>query len=219
MKNIAQIYPEKMWYIGRLRYTFNSRLWHHLGHHISPTGLLHELPPHSSSSNIAGTSCVSPNLDNISWKASVLWSNLVGQTFPISLITRWCRNEWMYEDVSVTFHMSCPSEMIRSLLLIMPFAGVVWKRMVISNFDVWCSMMKNTSRIWDTDTYCAIPLLLSIGTVQGSSDICILPVQIQRRHIYLLLCHHNSSSCDLVLLMTHFSAQTLEQMHLSTRLH
>ena len=42
-------------------------------------------------------------------------------------------------------------------------------------------MMKNTSlRIWATDTYCAIPLLLRIGTVQGSSDICILPVQIQR---------------------------------------
>ena len=94
-----------------------------------------------------------------------------GQTFPTSLITRWCRNEWMYEDVSVTLHMSypyaCSSEMIRSLLLIMPFAGLVWKRMVISNFDVWCSMMKNTSlRIWVTDTYCAIPLLLCIGTVQ-----------------------------------------------------
>ena len=81
--------------------------------------------------------------------------------------------ELMYEDVSVTLHMSCPyscsSEMIRSLLLIMPFAGLVWKRMVISNFDVWCSMMKNTSlRIWATDTYCAIPLLL-----QGYSAVQI----------------------------------------------
>ena len=94
---------------AKVLYTFNSRLLHHLGHHhISPTGLLHELPPHSSPSNIAGTSCVSPNLDNVSWKASVLWSNLMGQTFPISSITRWCRNEWMYEDVSVTLHMSCP---------------------------------------------------------------------------------------------------------------
>ena len=141
MTSRSHLRYSQLWYIGRLRYTFNSRLWHNLGHHISPTGLLHELPPHSSSSNIAGTSCVSPNLDNVSWKASVLWSNLMGQTFPISLITRWCRNEWMYEDVSVTLHMSCPyscsSEMIRSLLLIMPFAGLVWKRMVISNFDVW----------------------------------------------------------------------------------
>ena len=90
------------------------------------------------------------------------------------VVSQWVNNE----DLSVTLHMSCPyscsSEMIRSLLLIMPFAGLVWKRMVISNFDVWCSMMKNTSlRIWATDTYCAIPLLLCIGTVQGSSDICI----------------------------------------------
>ena len=144
---MSQLRYSQWWYIGWLRSTFNSWLWHHLGHHIE------------------GTSYVSPNLDNVCWKASVLWSNLMGQTLPTSLITRWCRNEWMYEDVSVTLHMSClyscSSEMIRSLLLIMPSARLVWKRMVISNFDVWCSMMKNTwLRIWATDTYCVILLLL-----------------------------------------------------------
>ena len=155
------------------------------------------------SSNIAGTSYVSANVDNVSWNHSVLWSNLIGQTFPTSLITQWCRNEWMYE-ASVTVHMSCPysfsSEMIRSLLLIMPSARLVWKMMVISNFDAWCSIMKNTSlRIWATDTYCVIPLFLRIGTVQGNTDtcICLFLVQIQRRYLYLLLSHHHSSSCDL----------------------
>ena len=152
--------------------------------------------------------------------AAIWWVKL-SQT---SLITRWCCNEWMYEDVSVTARKSCPyscsSAMIRSLLLIMPLARLVWKRMVISNFDVWCSMMKNTSPcIWAKDAYCVIPLLLRIGTVQGSTDICLLLVQIQRIYIYLLLSHHHSSSCDLVLLITPLSAQTLEQRHLSTRLH
>ena len=58
----------------------------------------------------------------------------------------------------------------------MPSTRLVWKRMVISNFDAWCSMMKNTSlRIWATDTYSVITLLLSIhvGTVQGSTNICL----------------------------------------------
>ena len=50
-----------------------------------PSGLLHELPPHPSSSNIAGISYVSSNLDNISWNASVFWSNLIGETSPNSL--------------------------------------------------------------------------------------------------------------------------------------
>ena len=183
-------------------------------HYSSPSGLLHELPPHSSSPNIAGTSYVSPNFDYVSWKASVLCSNLMGQTLPTSSITWWCRNEWMYEDVSVTVRISCPYS---CLLLIMPSARLVWKRMIISNFDVWCSMMKNTPlRILATDTYCVIPLLLRIGTAQGSTDICLSLVQIQRIYIYLLLSHHHSGSCDLVLLITLFSSQTLEQRHLST---
>ena len=80
------------------------------------TYLLHKLPPHASLSIIAGTS-------HVSCKASDLWSNLKGhKTSPTSLITRCCLNEWMYEDVSVTVHMSCPhsfaSEMLRSLLYI-----------------------------------------------------------------------------------------------------
>ena len=79
-------------------------------------------------------------------------------------------------------------------------------RMVILNFDAWYSIMKNISlRIWATDVYCVITLLLSIGTVQGSTDICLFLVQIQLRYIYLY--------------WTPFSAQTLEQRHLSTRLH
>ena len=58
------------------------------GQYISPSGLLRELPPHSSSSNIAGTSYVSSNLDSIFWNASVFWSNLIGETFPTALITQ-----------------------------------------------------------------------------------------------------------------------------------
>ena len=213
----------QLWYLGRLRSTFNSRLWHHLGHHISPSEFLHEQPLHSSS-NIARTSYVYPNVDNVSWNHSVLWSNLIGQTFPTSLITRWCRNVCMYEDVSVTVQMSCPysfsSEIIRSLLLIMPSARLVWKMMVISNFGAWCSIVRNTSlRIWATDTYCVIPLFLRMGTVHGNTDICLFLVQMQRRYLYLLLSHHHSSSCDLALLITPFSSHTLEQRHLSTRLH
>ena len=59
-------------------------------------------------------------------------------------------------------------------------------RMVILNFDAWCSIMKNISlRIWATDVYCVITLLLSIGTVQGSTDICLFLVQMQLIYIYL----------------------------------
>ena len=130
----------------------------------------------------------------------------------------------MYEDVSVTVRMSfpysCSSAMIRSLLLIMSCARLVWKRMVISNVDVWYNIMKNTSlRIWVTDTYCVMPLLLRIGTVQGSTDIWLLLVQMQRIYINLMLYHHHSSSYDIVLMITPFSAQALEQRHPSTRLH
>ena len=79
-------------------------------------------------------------------------------------------------------------------------------RMVILNFDAWCNIMKNISlRIWATDMYCVITLLLSIGTVQGSTDICLFLVQIQLRYIYIY--------------WTPSSAHTLEQRHLSTRLH
>ena len=79
-------------------------------------------------------------------------------------------------------------------------------RMVILNFDEWCSIMKNISlRIWATDVYCVITLLLSIGPVQGSADICLFLVQMQLIYIYLY--------------WTPFSAQTLEQRYLSTRLH
>ena len=58
-----------------------------LGQYISPSGLLRELPPHSSSSNIAGNYYVSSNLDNTFWNASVFWSNLIGETFPTALTT------------------------------------------------------------------------------------------------------------------------------------
>ena len=63
------------------------------------------------------------------------------------------------------------------------------------------AVMKNTSlRIWATDTYCVVTLLLGIGTVQGSTDtcICLFLVQIKLRYLYLLLSNHHSptSSCD-----------------------
>ena len=63
-------------------------------------------------------------------------------------------------------------------------------RMVILNFDAWCSIMKNISlRIWATDVYCVITLLLSIGPVQGSSDICLFLVQMQLIYIYIYTEH------------------------------
>ena len=107
-------------------------------HHISPSGLLHELPPHSSWFIIAGTS-------HVSWKASVLWSNLMGQTSPTSLITR-CLNEWMYEDVSVTVHMSWlhsfASDVFRSLLCIGTVQG---------STDIYLVLVQNSS---DNSIYC-----------------------------------------------------------------
>ena len=63
-------------------------------------------------------------------------------------------------------------------------------------------------------------LLLKIGTVQSSTDIHVylFLAQTQLRYIYLLLSHHHSpTSSDLAI--TPFSSHTLEQMHLSTRLH
>ena len=63
-------------------------------------------------------------------------------------------------------------------------------RMVILNFDAWCSIMKNITtslRIWATDVYCVIILLLSIGTVQGSTDICLFLVQMQLIYIYIYI--------------------------------
>ena len=65
-------------------------------------------------------------------------------------------------------------------------------------------------------------LLLNIGTVQSSTDIHVylFLVQTQLRYIFLLLSHHHSpTSSDLAIMITPYSAHTLEQMHLGTRLH
>ena len=65
-------------------------------------------------------------------------------------------------------------------------------------------------------------LLLNIGTLQSSTDIHVylFLVQTQLRYIYLLLSHHHSpTSSDFAIMTTPFSAHTLEQRHLSTRLH
>ena len=60
-------------------------------------------------------------------------------------------------------------------------------KMVILNFDAWCSIMKNISlRIWATDVYCVITLLLSIVPVQGNTDICLFLVQMQL-NIYIFI--------------------------------
>ena len=67
-----------------------------------------------------------------------------------------------------------------------------------------------------------IALLLKIGTVQSSTDIHVylILVQTQLRYLYLLLSHHHSpASSDLAIMITPFSAHTLEQRHPSTRLH
>ena len=149
---------------------FNSRLWHNLCHHISPSGWLHELPPHSSSSIIAGTS-------HLSWKASVLWSNLMGKTSPTSFATR-CLKEWMYEDESVTAHMSCPHS----------FASEVFRS------------------------------LLCIGIIQGSTDMHVSSWSKNSSDISIY-CYPIITLQQVVVTLqywTPFSAQTLEQRHLST---
>ena len=70
--------------------------------------------------------------------------------------------------------------------------------------------MKNISlRIWATDMYCVITMLLSKGTSQGSTDIhvCLFMIQIQLRYIYLLLSHHHSPTInyDIAILNTFLS--------------
>ena len=62
-------------------------------------------------------------------------------------------------------------------------------RMVILNFDAWCSIMKNITtslRIWATDVYCVITLLLSIGTVQGSTDMSLHGPNAAHIYIFIL---------------------------------
>ena len=64
-------------------------------------------------------------------------------------------------------------------------------------------------------------LLLNIGTVQSSTDIHVylFLVQTQLRYIFVLLSHHHSPTSSDLAIITPFSAHTLEQMHLGTRLH
>ena len=79
---------------------------------------------------------VSPH-SHVSWTASVLWSNWMGKISPTSFITR-CLKEWMYEDVSVTAHMSCPHS----------FASEVFRSTVQGNTDMYVSSCsKNSSDI------------------------------------------------------------------------
>ena len=81
----------------------------------------------------------SSNLENISWNASVFWSNLIGETFPTALITQWCHTEWIY--------LRCISDCVHALptgthfhqrcLEVFFYAWLVWERMAISNCDAW----------------------------------------------------------------------------------
>ena len=80
------------------------------------------------------------------------------------------------------------------------------------NLKLWCVVQHDE----------VITLLLNIGTVQSSTDIHVylFLVQTQLRYLYLLLSHHHSpTSSDLAIMITPLSAHTLEQRHLSTRLH
>ena len=97
--------------------------------------------------NPAGTSHVSPYLDNVSWNPLFFSSTLIGRMFPIPLnalvVSQWV-NTW--RDIRAV-HNSSPyafdrSEISLSFLL---FPEPVSKRILMSNFDAWCSKMKNIS--------------------------------------------------------------------------
>ena len=78
-------------------------------------------------------------------------------------------------------------------------------RMVILNFDAWCSIRKNITtslRIWATDVYCVITLLLRIGTVQGSTDIIMSLPGPNAAHIYIFILNN--------FLSTNFGAKASE---------
>ena len=79
------------------------------------------------------------------------------------------------------------------------------------NLTLWCVVQHNE-----------VITLLNIGTVQSSTDIHVylFLVQTQLRYLYLLLSHHHSPTrSGLAIMITPFLAHTLEQRHLSTRLH
>ena len=148
-------------------------------------------------------------MTNTSW-----WN----QTSPTSLITRCCFNEWMY---IMKMYQSLCTCLARTPLHSLNY-DLYQTRMVIVHFDAWCCIMKNISlRIWATDMYCVITLILSIGIVQGSTDICLFLVQIQLKYRYIY-CYPIITLQQLVVTLhywTPFSAKTLGQRHLSTRLH
>ena len=107
-------------------------------------------------------------------------------------VVRACRNRTLYPSAVWSPLPEIVLDIDRAVLCIRDVLepslnyALCQTRMVILSFDAWCSIMKNISlRIWAMDMYCVITLLLSIGTVQGSTDICLFLVQIQLRYIYL----------------------------------
>ena len=178
-----------------------------MGQYISPSGLLRELPPHSSSSNIAGTSYVSSNLDNIFWSASVFWSNLIGETFPTALITQAVMSHW----VNV---WRCISDCAHVLTTGTPFHQRCLEAFAYALYQTGVREDGNLKLWWVVQHDDVTTLLLNIGTVQSSTAIHVylFLAQTQLRYIYLLSSHHHSpTSSDLAIMITPLSAHTLEQ--------
>ena len=108
----------QLWYIGSLRSTFQFKIFSqfvspHFSFGIAAWAASTLFLIHHS----RNVPCI---LEGFCLMEQFDWSS------PTSLITR-CLKEWMYEDVSVTVHMSCPhsfaSNMFRSLLCICTVQG------------------------------------------------------------------------------------------------
>ena len=92
------------------------------------------------------------------------------------------------------------------------------------NLKLWCMVQHDEEHI---TTYMGYGYVLFHNPAleyrhsTGQYWYISLPGQTQLRYLYLLLSNHHSltSSGDLAIMITPFSAQTLEQRHLSTRLH
>ena len=114
---------------------------------------------------------------------------------------------------------SFASDMLRNLLLIMSLTRLLWKRMVISNFDVWCDEEYITTYLGHRYVLCHNPALEHRYRTGQYWYVSYWPKYSSDISIY---CYPIITLQQLVVALqywTPFSVQTLEQRHLSTRLH
>ena len=157
-------------------------------------------------------------MTNTSW-----WN----QTSPSSLINRCCLNEWMYEDVSVTVHMSCPALLcIRYMYVYEPSLNYVLYQTGVKedgNLKRWCVVQHDEEHITTYLGYryvlCHNPALEHRYMTGQYWYVSYWPKYSSDISIY---CYPIITLQQLVVALqywTPLSVQTLEQRHLSTRLH